>query len=148
MVCWLEGLIARVCLVVMLILVCAAGILRSFGHPINWAMDMATFLFAWCCFFSADVAWRNDKLITVEVFIRYLPEKVRRGVKLFHHCLIVVFLVYLIGYGFLLSYTTRVRTFQGIPGFSYTWVTLSMPVGAILLLVTTILKIRKEWAHG
>jgi TRAP-type C4-dicarboxylate transport system permease small subunit len=56
--------------------------------------------------------------------------------------IVVIFLVGMIGYGLWLSYTTRLRTFQGIPGFSYTWVTLSVPVGCGLMLITAILKIK------
>jgi TRAP-type C4-dicarboxylate transport system permease small subunit len=37
------------------------------------------------------------------------------------------------------------RTFQGIPGFSYTWVTLSVPFGCALMLITAILKIKTFW---
>jgi TRAP-type C4-dicarboxylate transport system permease small subunit len=48
----------------------------------------------------------------------------------------------MIVYGSWLSYTTRLRTFQGIPGFSYTWVTLSVPLGCTLMLITAILKIK------
>ena len=48
----------------------------------------------------------------------------------------------MIGYGIELSYTTRLRTFQGIPGFSYTWVTMSVPIGCALMLVSTIRRIR------
>jgi TRAP-type C4-dicarboxylate transport system permease small subunit len=39
---------------------------------------------------------------------------------------------------------SRARSFQGIPEFSYSWVTLSLPVGGVLLLVTTLLKVRDE----
>ena len=58
--------------------------------------------------------------------------------------IILIFLMSLIGFGVWLSYTTRFRTFQGIPGFSYTWVTLSVPVGGALMVITTVLKIREK----
>jgi TRAP-type C4-dicarboxylate transport system permease small subunit len=51
----------------------------------------------------------------------------------------------MIGYGLWLSYTTRLRTFQGIPGFSYTWVTLSVPIGCALMLITATLKLKAFW---
>ena len=51
----------------------------------------------------------------------------------------------MIGYGLPLSYTTRFRAFQGIPGFSYSWVTLSVPIGCALMLITAILKIKTFW---
>ena len=43
-----------------------------------------------------------------------------------------------------LAWTSRVRSFQGIPEISYSWVTMSLPVGAALLLITTLLKVRDE----
>ena len=43
-----------------------------------------------------------------------------------------------------LAWTSRARSFQGIPEISYSWVTMSLPVGAALLLITTRLKIRDE----
>ena len=58
--------------------------------------------------------------------------------------IILIFLAALIGFGVWLSYTTRFRAFQGIPGFSYTWVTLSVPVAGALMVITTILKIRDK----
>ena len=35
----------------------------------------------------------------------------------------------------------RARSFQGIPDVSYSWITMSLPVGAALLLVTTVVKV-------
>jgi TRAP-type C4-dicarboxylate transport system permease small subunit len=47
-------------------------------------------------------------------------------------------------YGIKLSYTTRFRSFQGIPWFSYTWVTLSVPIGSMLMVTTTIINFRSK----
>jgi hypothetical protein len=46
--------------------------------------------------------------------------------------------------GVYLSWISRARSFQGIPEISYSWVTLSLPVGAVLLLISTALKVRGE----
>jgi TRAP-type C4-dicarboxylate transport system permease small subunit len=56
----------------------------------------------------------------------------------------VAFLVYALIWGLYLSWISRARSFQGIPEVSYSWVTLSMPFGSALLLVTAFLKIREE----
>ena len=71
-----------------------------------------------------------------------LPQKAQLYLKLVNYIIIIAFLLGMIGYGLWLSYTTRLRTFQGIPGFSYTWVTLSVPFGCALMLITSILKIK------
>ena len=60
----------------------------------------------------------------------------------------MAFLAYTLVGGLYLSWISRARSFQGIPEVSYSWVTLSMPVGAVLLLITAFLKIRDEIASG
>jgi TRAP-type C4-dicarboxylate transport system permease small subunit len=143
--CEFEALAARLTLWGMVILIFLAGVARLMKDPINWALDMSTCLFAWSCFLSADIAWRENKLMNVDVFVRLYPEKYRHFVKIFNYAVLLGFFIYLIVFGLWLSYTTRERTFQGIPGFSYTWVTLSVPVGAFFLLMTAILKIKNDF---
>lgn len=143
-ICKIEVILAKTTLFSMVILIFCAAIARSFKHPINWAVDISTFLFAWSCFLSADVAWRENKLMSVDVIVRLFPVKIKRYIKLLNYFILILFFLYLIIFGFWLSYTTRARAFQGIPNFSYTWVTLSVPIGSILLLITTILKIKDE----
>lgn len=142
-----ELFIVKVTFVFLVLLVFIAAFTRYIGYPINWSVDMAQCLFAWCTFLAADIAMRNNKLMKVDFFINKLPERYRDKIELLNSMIILVFLVALIGYGSWLSYTTRFRTFQGIPGFSYTWVTLSVPVGSLLMAITTALKIREILAE-
>ena len=143
-ICEVEAFVARITLWGMVILIFAAGIARLLKYPINWAIDLSTCLFAWSCFLSGDIAWRENKLMCVDIFVRLTPEKFRRYLDMFNYIVILGFAAYLIFFGIQLSYTSRVRTFQGIPSFSYTWVTLSLPIGAIFILMTGILKIKQR----
>ena len=143
-----EMFIAKFTLAILTALVFLSAVARTLHHPIGWAVDMATFLFAWCVFLSGDVAIRNDKMVSIDLLMSRLPKKVQFYVKIFNQIIIIIFLAALIGFGFWLSYTTRLRTFQGIPGFSYTWVTLSVPVGCALMLTTTVLKVRDQIKGG
>jgi TRAP-type C4-dicarboxylate transport system permease small subunit len=147
-VCAAEAFLARTLLLGMVLLIFGSGIARLVGSPINWAVDIATCAFAWGCFFSADVAWRKNKLMSVEVLTNYFPAKGRKFCRMVNYCILTGFLLYVIPAGVWLSYVSRARSFQGIPEFSYSWVTMSMPVGAALLLITTILKIRGEVTSG
>jgi TRAP-type transport system small permease protein len=146
--CFVEVLIAQFFLIVMVVLIFAAGIARLIGHPINWSIDIATCIFAWACFLSADVAWRKGKLMSVDVITKQLSERGQRLFRMVNYAIIVFFLLYIIPIGTWLSYVSRERSFQGIPEFSYSWVTMSLPVCGTLLLITTILKMRAELKQG
>ncbi|KPJ78084.1 MAG: C4-dicarboxylate ABC transporter [Deltaproteobacteria bacterium SG8_13] len=140
--CLGELFLVKVAFVSLVFLVFIAAFTRYIGYPINWSVDMAQCLFAWCTFIAADIAMRSNKLMRVDFFVAKLPERYRNQIELVNLIIILAFLLALIGYGSHLSYTTRFRTFQGIPGFSYTWVTLSVPVGGLLMSITTALNIR------
>lgn len=129
----------------MVILIFLGGVMRMLGHPINWSTDVATALFAWACFLCADIAWRRNSLMAIEVFTGRLPDGLQTALRMVNYVLITGFLFYLAVMGIYLSWISRVRSFQGIPEVSYSWVTMSLPVGAALLLVTTALKIRGEF---
>jgi len=142
--CTAEAVLAAVLLILMVVLIFLGGVMRMLGTPINWSTDAATCFFAWACFLCADIAWRNNSLMSIEILTDRLPANLQSACRLLNYAIIVAFLVYLIGAGIYLSWISRVRTFQGIPGVSYSWVTLSLPVGAALLLITTMLKVRSE----
>ncbi len=135
---------AKILILSMIVLVFASGVARFLGHPINWAVDMSTFMFAWACFFAFDVAWRENKMMSVDLFVKRLPKKVQKVIKMVNYFIISAFMIYLIVWGSQLTYTTRFRKFVGMPNFSYSWVTLSVPVGASLILRTTIAKMINE----
>jgi len=140
-----EKTAAKILIIVMIVLIFMSGIARFLRHPTNWAVDMSTFMFAWACFFAVDVAWRNNKMMSVDLLVKRFSPKVQKIIRLVNYFIIASFLVYLIIWGFRLTYTTRFRTFAGIPNFSYSWVNVSVPVGAILALRTTIIKIVLEF---
>ena len=74
----IERGLAAVCLVVATCITFVAAITRVFGYPINWSIDMALFLWAWCIFFSGDLALRSDKLVRVDMLVDRIPEKGRK----------------------------------------------------------------------
>lgn len=135
-----ENFLSSFFFIVMVSIIFAAGFGRSIGYPVRWAIDTSTFLFAWAVFFSADIAMRKNRHVSVEILVNKLPKKIQKYIALLNYVIIVIFLAFLIIYGIKLCFITRFRAYQGIPGFSYTWVTLSIPVGCTSLLVTILLK--------
>ncbi len=145
-VCAAEAFVAAAFLVFMVALIFLGGVMRMLGEPINWSGDAATAFFAWACFLAADIAWRNNSLMAMEMLTARLPARAQGLLRLLNHAIISAFLVYLIVMGLHLSWTSRVRSFQGIPEISFSWVTMSLPVGGLLLLITTLLKVKAELA--
>jgi TRAP-type C4-dicarboxylate transport system permease small subunit len=119
-----------------------AAVFRSFDRPLNWSLDIALFLFAWSVFLSAEVAMRKGNLVNVDFLLQRFPEPVQRALGILIYVIIFAFLATLAGFGIYLSYATRERAFQGIPTFSYTWITLSVPVGCILCSINCVRTIR------
>jgi TRAP-type C4-dicarboxylate transport system permease small subunit len=138
--CRAEAIVAGAFLVAMVLLIFLGGVARLAHMPLNWTTDLATCLFAWACFLCADIAWRNGGLMTIGLVTERLSEDARRAITWVNYVIIASFLVYVIWAGLWLSWVSRARSFQGIPDVSYSWITMSLPVGAALLLVTTIVK--------
>ena len=140
--CRAEVFLAAVCFCASCLVIFSSAIARSLHRPLNWSLDISLFLFAWSVFLAADVAARADKLVTVNVLVSRLPKGVQDLTSAGVYLVILAFLAALVGYGAYLSYFTRARAFQGLPKISYTWVTLAVPVGAALQIVTVSIKLR------
>ncbi|WP_265519092.1 TRAP transporter small permease [Nitratireductor luteus] len=137
----LEAVLAGTFLLLMVVLIFTGGVARMMGHPLNWTIDLSTAFFAWGAFLCADVAWRNDMLMSIDVLTARLPEKAARLLVYVNYAIITAFLIYVIYAGTWLSWVSRARAFQGIPNVSFSWVTASIVVGGLLLLLTTLIKV-------
>jgi TRAP-type transport system small permease protein len=138
----LEAALAGTLLLLMVGLIFLGGVARLMRNPLNWTIDLATCCFAWACFLAADIAWRNDSLMSIDFLAERAPPALRKLLRYFNYLIISLFLIYVIYAGLWLSWVSRARAFQGIPEVSYSWVTMSMPVGGALLLATTLIKTR------
>ncbi|MBS3984861.1 MAG: TRAP transporter small permease [Selenomonadales bacterium] len=122
-------------------LIFISAVSRTAGRPLGWTKDMAIFVFVWCVFFCADACLREDKLVRVDVLTSHLSPRVNFIIKTINWLLIIGFLVYLIYYGISLTYTSRFVRFQGLPRVSYSYVAVSLPIGALLMLITSSVKL-------
>lgn len=136
-----EELITKTFLCVIILLVFIAALMRSIKLPLNWAVDIAQLLFAWTIFIGADIAMRRKKLMGVDIITEKLSKKSYKLIKLFFNLIIIVFLSLLLFYGIQLSIENYARTFQSLQ-ISYSWATLSAPIGSLLMIITTLLQIK------
>ncbi|MDD3840745.1 MAG: TRAP transporter small permease subunit [Clostridia bacterium] len=135
-----ETTIAKYCLLIMTVLVFISATIRRFGHPISWAVDISTFLFAWAVFLGGDAALRKDALVSIDLLVNRFSEKVQKNIRIFNNIIISAFLIIMLVYGIKLTITTYHRTFAGLPWLSFSWVTISVPLGCLLMLTTVLLK--------
>lgn len=138
----IEAVLAGVLLLLMVVMMFTGGVARLMRMPLNWTIDIATWSFAWSVFLCTDIAWRKDLLMSVDIVAERFAPPVQRMLTFVNYALIAVFLIYLAGSGIHLSWVSRARPFQGIPWASYSWITLSLPVGAMIMLITTWLKFK------
>lgn len=128
-------------------LVFFSAILRTFGRPINWAEDISLLLFAWLVFIGGDVVIRENKLISVDMFLNKLPSAWRTALNVLFYIAMLAFLYFMVRYGFQLLMTNRRRMFMST-NLSYSWCTLSVPVGSILMAVSILIRLVKTIRHG
>jgi len=86
---------------------------------------------------------RADKLINIDLLISHFPERLRNYLSIAIYLIILVFLFLRIHNGIRLSLFSQKRVFQGIPGFSYSWAMLGIPVRCLLQSATVVLKIQQ-----
>jgi len=141
-VCKAEVFIAATCFAISCVIIFMGAVARTMDRPINWSQDLSLFLFAWSVFLSADAALRENRLVSVDMLVNRFPEKTKRIVAFVNYSIILIFLVIMVFFGIKLSIFSRSRVFQGIPGFSYSWVSMSLPVGSFLQIITVLLKLK------
>jgi TRAP-type transport system small permease protein len=136
----LEEAFTSLMLAAIVVLVFIAAITRYFGTPINWSVDVAQALFVWVIFVGAHQAMVESRHIGVSLVVDRLHPNHRVLIQVVVGLLIAVFLVAIIGYGIQVSIINVRRILQNIP-VSYSWVTMAAPVGAFLMLITTLARV-------
>jgi C4-dicarboxylate transporter DctQ subunit len=140
--CRLEETVVQVFLVVITFLVFASAIFRTIGMPLNWATDLSLLLIAWTVFLGADMALRNIDLVRVDLIVKRFSPTGRKAIYLLWYVIMLVFLVALVRYGVPLAMESSRRLFQTL-GISYSWATISVPIGSMCMMITIMLKMVK-----
>ena len=133
--CQLEQWIAMLLLAGITVLVFVSAMMRTFGFPLNWAQDAALIMFAWLSFIGGDIALHSTGLIGVDLFVVHFPKKVQKAIDVVFKVVMLAFLVVLVIYGFQYVMTGYRRLITTL-NVSYAWVTASVPVGALLMIVS------------
>lgn len=134
-------------LFVLVVLVFIAACLRWFGVSVAWSIEIAQLLFVWVCFIGADIALRTKGHIGVDLLRRYLPDRVEQWVQIVCAILMIAFLVFVFYFGTILAFRNWNRRFNTIQ-ISYSFVTLSAPVGSFLMILTLLGRLKQLVTEG
>lgn len=115
-----------------------------FRYPLYFAEEISRYCFIWTIMLGASIGMRRKAHTRVEYFINFLPAKGKIVLEIIVNMSIIGFLGYVIYYGFFLVSKT-----MNIPTAAMEWpwglIYMSAPVGAILIIITTILHIIEEF---
>jgi TRAP-type C4-dicarboxylate transport system permease small subunit len=142
--CKVEEIIVAVFVAVITFLIFISAIARGLGYPINWAPDTSLLLLSWVVFLGADSALRRADFIRVDMLLLRFPPKLQKFLYYFYYTVVILFLLLIIRFGIPLSLENAKRNFQGME-ISYSWATVSAPVGAFLMIFTILLKLKRRW---
>lgn len=141
--CRFEEQLALFLLAGLTILVFVSALMRTLKHPLNWAQDVALVAFAWLIFIGGDVAVRGAGLIGVDLLVKKLPVGVQKWLDVVYKVLIIAFLCVLVFYGTRMVSQGWKRQIAAL-GISYGWVTMAVPVGSLLMIISTSISLVKR----
>lgn len=141
-----EFLVAALLLLIICCLVFGAAVMRFFGHPLIWSVDMAQLLFIWLCMIGATRAMRDKAHIGIDLVVRYLPRRARFWLEMAMSVVILVFFGFLTSEGTRLTLMNQERRF-GDSGLSYGWVTAAVPAGCVMLGIALIYNMWRAWTQ-
>lgn len=113
---------------------------RAIGQPFAGGAELAQFLFIWTAVLGADLTLRRGGQVRIDAFVIRLPIKLQLGVTSLCIAMMMLFLLLLIWYGFPLAISNWQRP-MGVAGLSYGYITLALPVGAVLMLISLLRRI-------
>lgn len=121
--------------------------MRAFGKPFAGGAEFAQFLFIWTTVLGADITLRRGGQIRVDALVSLMPAPVAK--LLTGVCLILMlgFLALLVRHGFPLALSNWQRP-MGVGLLSYGYVTLALPVGACLMIITLLRRIVSQGING
>ena len=136
----LEEVSTQILLAFIVLLVFMAALTRYIGRPINWSVDIAQGLYVWVIYIGANQAWRKSRHIGIDMLFNKLGSGPQKFLLVFIYSLISIFLGAIIVNGIHITIVNSGRILNAIP-ISYSFVTIAVPAGSLLMLITTVEKI-------
>lgn len=142
--CRIEEALCNIGFAGMVMFVFLSAIARNVGHPLAWSLDVAQLMLCWVTLIGADVAFRHGKFMGLDLLTRKFSVKIQRILELLVDVIILITLIIFIVYGFKLTVDSWKRSFQTLK-LSYSFVTMALPVMSVLMSVSVVLDIVKQF---
>ncbi|MCE8019361.1 TRAP transporter small permease subunit [Halomonas sp. MCCC 1A11036] len=113
---------------------------RAIGQPFAGGAELAQLLFIWTAVLGADITLRHGGQVRIDALAVRLPLTLQRLVTGLCLVLMLGFLALLVRYGFPLALSNWQRP-MGVAGLSYGYITLALPVGASLMIVSLLRRV-------
>ncbi len=139
----IERWLCVLLLIAIVFLVFIAAIMRTLGYPIIWSVDVAQLLFAWLAMLAANQTFHHGQHASVDIFTRRLNPAYRELLLSGLDVLMIAVLGVLVWFGIELFMANPQRTL-GSTSIAYRWVTLCVPVGAVLMILTLATRLTKR----
>lgn len=115
-----------------------------FNSVPSWSEELIRFIFIWCSFIAAAAGVRERIHIGINVFVNMLPDRLVPLTEILVHAFIVVLSFYLIRYGWEATLLTQRQPSPAL-GLPMSWVYLSIPCMAILVMFYSVLEMIGSW---
>lgn len=125
----------------------ASSTARALGQPFAGGAELAQFLFIWTAVLGADITLRRGGQVRIDALAVRLPLALQRLVTSLCLVLMLGFLALLVWHGFPLALSNWQRP-MGVAGLSYGYITLALPVGATLMMVSLIRRVMAQGILG
>lgn len=143
------GYLLAIILAVMSILIFWQVVSRHFfGTPLSWSEELARFLMIYLIMIGSALATKDGGMISVDVLLeRFESSRLKPYIITVAQIISIIFFVVLFIYG----YQFAMNSFNQIaPGsqISMGWIYLSIPIGAVLLIINSITRVISVFVEG
>jgi TRAP-type C4-dicarboxylate transport system permease small subunit len=112
----------------------------AFDSPIVWGDEIVRYSLIWMTFVGAAMATKDNQHISVDVIDQVLPKRKQRILNWLVDAVVIAFMGFFIYYGIRMTDFQRGMFGETLSWFSYAYVYISIPIGALFTIVYTVTK--------
>ncbi|WP_059104493.1 TRAP transporter small permease [Shouchella shacheensis] len=130
-----------------LVLVAQTSARQGFSAPLVWSEELSKLIFIYVAYFGVISCIKDNSHVSIDIFVKKLPEKAQKWVYIFNQLLILAALVLI----FIISIpiverqaTLNIITLQ----ISYMYMYIALPVLTLFMIFRLVERIVNEWRRG